>query len=147
MTKWVKANNRTAKTVWWFQKITSLYCNSAFKTRKRQHSCHVTILLFPKSKKVSSLISRYRYNIDILPSATTNTKIKSTHPCHASPEVFAPLLPTPTSRWTHYWLLKEGNWTRGQEVWVVGSPAASSPTACEVQAWRPPAGWLDYHWC
>ena len=48
--------------------MTSLYCNAAFKTSKRQHFCHITILRYPKCKTISSLISRYQYNIDILPS-------------------------------------------------------------------------------
>ena len=34
MTTWVKANNRTARTVWCVQKMTSLYCNAACKNRK-----------------------------------------------------------------------------------------------------------------
>lgn len=38
--KCVKANNRAV------QKITSLYCSAAFKTRNRQQLCHIMILLF-----------------------------------------------------------------------------------------------------
>uniref|UniRef100_A0A8C9XV11 TNFR-Cys domain-containing protein n=1 Tax=Sander lucioperca TaxID=283035 RepID=A0A8C9XV11_SANLU len=71
MIKWVKASNRTARTVWYVQKMTSLYCNAAFKTRKRQHLCHIRILQYPKCKTISSLIYRYQYNIDILPSPTS----------------------------------------------------------------------------
>uniref|UniRef100_A0A8C9XZU2 Deoxyribonuclease TATDN1 n=1 Tax=Sander lucioperca TaxID=283035 RepID=A0A8C9XZU2_SANLU len=57
---WVKAN-RTARTVWYVQKLTSLYCNAAFKTRKRQHLCHIAILRYPKSKTTSSVIYRYEF--------------------------------------------------------------------------------------
>ena len=67
---WLKANSRRARTVWCVQKSTSLYCNVAFKTRKRQNLCHIGILRYPKLKTISSLIYRYRYNIDILPSPT-----------------------------------------------------------------------------
>lgn len=40
-----------------------------------------------------------------------------------------------------------GSWTLGQEVWVEGFPATSSPTAYEAQASRLPAGWQVSHWC
>lgn len=37
---------------------------------KRQHLCHITLLWYPKSQTISSLVSWYWYNIDILPSPT-----------------------------------------------------------------------------
>ena len=43
MTKWVKTSIRTGRPVWLVQKMTSLDCNVAFKTRKRQHLGHITI--------------------------------------------------------------------------------------------------------
>ena len=49
-------------------------------------------------------------------SKMANRDKRSSHPCHASPEVFAPPPPTPTGRWIHYWLLKAGSWTREQGV-------------------------------
>lgn len=41
--RWVAVNNRTARTICWVQKVTSLYCNVAFKTRERHHLCHIMI--------------------------------------------------------------------------------------------------------
>ena len=46
MTKWVKTSIRRIQTLWLVEEITSLYCNAAFKTRKR-----------PKSKVIHSLRS------------------------------------------------------------------------------------------
>ena len=42
VTRWVKANKRTVRTVWWNYKMTSLYSDIVFKTRTRPHLCHIT---------------------------------------------------------------------------------------------------------
>ncbi len=41
------------------KKITSLYCNEAFSTRKRQHLHHINIWQYPKSVTISCLLSWY----------------------------------------------------------------------------------------
>ncbi len=46
----------------------SLYCNAAFKIRKKHHLIHITIKLYPISKTIYSLISVQRYIIFMLPA-------------------------------------------------------------------------------
>ena len=37
MTKWANANNSTARTVWYVQEMTSLYCKGTSKTLMSYH--------------------------------------------------------------------------------------------------------------
>lgn len=67
--RWVAVNNRTARTICWVQKVTSLYCNVAFKTRERHHLCHIMIW-YSKSKLMSGLKLQNIFIIHTLPSST-----------------------------------------------------------------------------
>ncbi len=50
---------KTVITVWKVQKITSLSCNEASSTRKRQHLHRIMTLRYQKSVTMSCLISQY----------------------------------------------------------------------------------------
>ena len=43
LTQWIKPSIRTSHTVWKVHKRILVYCNEAFKTRKRLNLCHITI--------------------------------------------------------------------------------------------------------